>query len=62
VILKTFEHVPWNAPSYARHAFVSSPMMRSDPSYSGSGMRKSRMASIPNVRVCLRREVCEDPL
>jgi ribosomal protein S18 acetylase RimI-like enzyme len=57
VTLTTFEHVPWNAPYYARHGFRVLAEHELGPELRRRRDDEAAQGLDPALRVCMRREV-----
>ncbi|MEY2431026.1 MAG: hypothetical protein QOC92_751 [Acidimicrobiaceae bacterium] len=57
VTLTTFEHVPWNAPYYARHGFRVLDDHELGPELRQLRASEARQGLDPALRVCMRSEV-----
>jgi hypothetical protein len=57
VTLTTFEHVPWNAPYYARHGFAVLSEHELGPGLRRLRDEETRHGLDPTLRVVMRKEV-----
>jgi GNAT superfamily N-acetyltransferase len=57
VTLTTFEHVPWNAPYYARHGFRVLEDHELGPELRQVRAAEALLGLDPALRVCMRREI-----